>query len=270
MSVKKEFKRVFAFYGDTHVGSAYGMLPPDWKTSEGNRIEQNKGQKKMWGFWEECFEVCRTWDVDTIILIGDLINGLHRKGLGAGNILVSLDDQRDAAIELLSPLCKGRKVLGISGTDYHDAREIRTEKTIIEVLGGKYCGYIINGDVEGTKRKFNIAHGATQAMVYRETVAAREVLFTREAEALGKLPHFDAIIRGHSHFYRHLDLPKCHYIINPAWQALRPDNYTIKYYAKMLPDIGFVILAIDMEGRQHVLHWLMPEPVRISDYVRKI
>jgi len=270
MSMKREFKRVLAFYGDTHVGSAYGMLPPGWKTSEGNLIKQNLGQEKMWGFWEECLVICNKWGVDTVILIGDMIQGLHRKAFGAGNVLVTLDDQSDAAVELFKPVCKGRKVYGVSGTEYHDSREIHVEKTIIEELKGIYCGYIINGEIEGTNRMYQIAHGATQAMIYRETVAAREVLFQREAEALGKSEHYDAMIRGHSHIYRHLDLPQCHYIINPAWQALRPDNYTMKNYAKYLPDIGFVIIAIDTDDRQHILHWLMPEPVRISDYVRKI
>jgi hypothetical protein len=107
-------------------------------------------------------------------------------------------------------------------------------------------------------------------MIYRETVAAREVLFFREAEALGKLDHYDLIARGHNHIYRHLDLPKCHYVLCPCWQAIRPDPYTLKNYAKMLPDIGFVIVAIDKGDRQHVLHWLMDEPVRISDFVRSI
>lgn len=270
MSIKKEFKRVFAVFGDTHVGSAYGILPPAYKTKEGNRIEQNQGQQKMWDFWEMCSGKCNEWNVDTILLVGDLIQGLHYKEFGAGNILVTLSEQAAAAIELLSPLCKDRKTYGVSGTLYHDSREIKVDKEIIETLGGTYCGYIINGEIEGTNRRFNIAHGASQAMIYRETVAAREVLFMREAEALGKLDHFDTIIRGHNHIYRHLDLPQCHYILNPAWQALKPDNYTMKNYAKFLPDIGFVIIAIDIDDRQHILHWIMPEPVRISDYVRKI
>jgi predicted MPP superfamily phosphohydrolase len=246
------------------------MLPPGYINREGNPVGQNPGQEKMYAFWVECAAICDEWQVDTVILVGDLIQGLHRKGFGAGNVLTTLDEQAAAAIELLAPLCEDRKVYGVSGTEYHDSRESRKEKDIIETLGGEYCGYIINGEIEGTNRRYNIAHGASQSMIYRETVAAREVLFMREAEALGKLDHYDAIIRGHNHIFRHLDLPQCHYVLNPCWQALRPDNYTLKNYAKMLPDIGMTIIAVDTDDRQHILHWLMPEPVRISDYVRTL
>jgi hypothetical protein len=270
MSIKLDFKRVFAFLCDFHFGSAYGLFPPEYKLESGTVIKQNPGQKKLWVFWEKAKLICDEWKVDTVAFLGDLVQGVHKKGFGAGNILVELDDQADCAEEVLHPVCKGRKVVGVSGTEYHDAKLLRIEKRIIENLGGQYCGYIINGVIEGTKRRFNLAHGSSQSMIYRETVAAREVLFFREAEALGKLPHFDLVARGHNHIYRHLDLPKCHYVLCPCWQAIRPDPYTLKNYAKMLPDIGFVIVAIDKDDRQHVVHWLMPEPVRISDFMRSI
>jgi len=270
MSIKIDFKRVLAFFGDLHVGSAYGLFPPQWEISAGNTIQQNTGQAKIWEFWLKALQTCKEWGVDTVLLLGDLIQGIHRKGFGAGNVLVEIDQQKDCCTSVLEPLCEGRKVYGVSGTEYHDAKELRADKDIIESLEGTYCGYIINGEIEGTNRMFNLAHGSSQAMIYRETVAAREVLFFREAEALGKLDHYDLIARGHNHIYRHLDLPKCHYVLNPCWQAIRPDPYTLKNYAKMLPDIGFVIVAIDKGDRQHVIHWLMPEPVRISDYVRSI
>lgn len=263
-----KYKRSLAFISDIHAGSAYGLFPPSFRTKEGNIIEANSGQRALYAHWSKIPEILEDQEVDTIILVGDMIQGTHRKGFGQGNVVVSTNEQAKVAYKLLKPICKGRKVYGVSGTEYHDAKEYRIEEAITTALEGKHYGYILNLDIEGTDRSYNIAHGSSQSMIYRETVAAREVLFAREAEALGKAPHYDAIVRGHNHIFRHLDLPKCHYILNPCWQALKPDNYTLKNYFKYMPDFGFVTVGIDSYDRQHVLHWLLDEPVNISDFMR--
>ena len=265
-----KLKRSFGVIGDMHVGSAFAVFPPDFKTEKGNPIHMNPGQEKIYAYWLKGRKILNDWNVDTIILIGDLIQGLHWKRAGMFNILPELDEQKRATDILLKPICKDREVIGVSGTKYHDARDIELEKDIIKELKGKYYGYVINGDVTGTKRTMNIMHGKSKALVYRETSASRETLFFKEAEALEKLFKCDILLRAHNHFFLHIHRLKSHYILNPCWQALVPDDYTMANYAKWQPDIGFSIITIDYEDRINVMHFCMEEQIHVTDYVRKI
>ena len=265
-----KFKRVIGVIGDTHVGSAFAVFPPDYTTERGNRININQGQEKIYEHWLKCTKELDKWNTDTIILIGDLIQGLHWKRAGMFNILPELQEQGRASEILLGPVCKNREVLGVSGTRYHDARDIALEKGVIEAVGGKYYGYVINGDIRKTKRSANIMHGASGAVVYRETSASREMLFFKEAQALQKLFECDLLLRAHNHFYLHIHRNRFHYVINPCWQALVPDDYTMMNYAKWQPDIGMTIITIDSEDRINPMHFLMEEQVHVTDYVRPI
>ena len=265
-----KLKRSFGVFGDMHVGSAFAILPPNFKTERGNSVHMNPGQEQIYEYWSKAPGILKSWDVDTIILIGDLIQGLHYKRAGAFNILPELKEQKNAAEVLLKPLCKDRHVMGVSGTKYHDARDIELEQEIIKDLGGKYYGYVVNCDIAGTGRAMNVMHGKSKALVYRETSASRETLFFKEAEALGKLTKCDILLRAHNHFFLHIHRVKTHFVLNPCWQALVPDDYTMGNYAKWQPDIGFSIITIDSGDRVNVMHFCMEEQIHITDYVRKI
>lgn len=265
-----KYKRIFAIYGDLHVGSGFAIMPRGFKNRKGNTIGLNDGQEYLLKHWNHCRKICDKHNVDTIILIGDLIHGLNYRGQGEGLILSELDEQKDAAKELLDPICADRKVVGISGTGYHDSRDTKAEKEIIQDLGGTYCGYVINGDIKGTKRTMNVMHGRSKATVYRETIASREMLFFKEAQAEMKLFKTDILLRAHNHFYLHIHRRNAHYIINPCWQALDPCEYTMLHYARWQPDLGMSLLLIDSEDRISSWHYLTKETPHITDFVRNI
>ena len=267
-----KYKRVIAVYSDTHVGSKYSILPHNFTTKEGNTIGLNDGQEYLLEHWNYCRKVCDRFGADTILLVGDLIHGLHRKKQGEGLILSELEDQKDACIKLFKPLCKGRTVIGVSGTDYHNSQDTKTEKQIIEDedIGGTYCGYVINGDIKGTKRTMNVMHGKSGAVIYPETVAGREMLFFKEAVYDKKLPKPDILIRAHNHFYMHLHKRGMHFIKNPCWTILEPSDYTVKNYEKWQPDLGMCLLLIDTEDRITCWHFYTEETPHIADFVRNI
>ena len=265
-----KLKRAFGVFGDMQVGSAFAVFPPDYKTEKGNPVHMNQGQLKIYEYWSKAPRILNEFNVDTILLIGDLLQGLHWKRAGRDLILSELEEQVRAAGILLEPICKDRQVMGISGTKYHDARDINAERYVIESLKGKYFGYVINGDIRHTHRTMNMVHGTSKALVYRETSASRETLFFKEAEALEKLFKCDILLRAHNHFFLHIHRVKSHYILNPCWQALVPDDYTMANYAKWQPDIGFSVITIDSEDRINVMHFCMTEQIHVTDYVRKI
>ena len=265
-----KYKRVIAIYSDLHVGSKFAIMPKGFKNREGNLIGLNSGQEYLLEHWNYCKKICDRNDVDTILLLGDLIQGLHYKKQGEGLVLGELEDQKEASIELLEPLCKGRTVIGVSGTDYHNSRDTKTEKQIIETLGGTYCGYVINGEIKGTHRTMNVMHGKSKSVVYRETGASREMLFFKEAQSEMKLMKFDVLIRGHNHLYMHIHRRNMHYIINPCWQVLEPSDYTALWYSKWQPDLGMSLLLIDNEDRINSWHFLTEETPHITDFVRTV
>ena len=265
-----KYKRVIAVYSDTHVGSAYSVMPKDFENQKGNIIGLNDGQEYLLGHWNYCRKVCDRFGVDTVLLVGDLIHGLHRKKQGEGLILSELEDQKDASVKLFESLCKNRTVIGVSGTDYHNSMDTRTEKEIIQRLGGTYYGYVINGDIKGTKRTMNVMHGKSCAVVYPETTAGREMLFFKEAILENKLPKADILLRAHNHMYLHIHRRMMHFIKNPCWSLLEPSDYTMKNYAKFQPDLGMSLLLIDSDDRISSWHFLTEETPHITDFVRNI
>jgi len=265
----RKFKRVIALIGDTHVGSEGAVFPAGYITNTGNEVRLNKAQAALYEYWLDAVKTCEDFDVDTVLLMGDLIQGGNRKENGAGNIIASLDEQTDAAIQLLTPICTGRTVLSVRGTPYHSSIDMDAEKRVAKALGARTHAWVINGKIEGTNKTINAMHGTSGALIYRETAAVREMLFFKEAMSDGKLGRADIIVRGHNHIYRHIDQPNHHYIINPCWQALTPSAYTMRNYAKWQPDIGMVIIFIDDKDRFSCMHFLFPTP-HTSDVVKSL
>lgn len=256
----KTYKRIIAFFGDIHAGSVGAVFPPDFTTKDGNAITLNKAQSALYEYWQDALQTCDEFGVDTIMLVGDLIQGGNRKENGAGCLPVALDEQVEAAKQLLSTLCAGRTVLSVRGTPYHSSLDMDAERQVAKAVGAKKHDWVINGKIEGTSRTMNVAHGTSGAFVYRETAASREILFFDEAFAHGKLDQYDLIVRGHNHIFLHLDKPGKHYLINPCWQTLTPSGYSMKQYAKWQPDIGFSMVLIDQKDRMQVMHFLYPTP----------
>ena len=121
-------------FSDMHVGSAFAILPDNYKTKRGNLIHLNEGQERLLEHWHFCRRICNKHNVDTVVLDGDILQGLNYKNLGEGLILSELSEQKRAAIELLKPICKGRTVIGVSGTHYHDSRDTKMEEDLIKEL----------------------------------------------------------------------------------------------------------------------------------------
>ena len=259
-----QYKRVIANFGDIHGGSVGAVFPPGFYTRDGNEIKQNKAQAALYEYWQDAEHTCKEFGVDTVLLMGDLIQGGNRKENAAGSLPVSLDEQVDVTTKLLAPICKDRIVLSVRGTLYHSSLDMDAERQVARAVGAKEHNWVINGKIEGTEVKLNALHGSSGAFVYRANAASREILFFKEAFADGKLEDFDLLIRAHNHIFMHLDTPGKHYVINPCWQTLVPSNYSMRQYAKWQSDIGFTITFIDQKDRVSIMHFLYPTP-RFND-----
>jgi predicted phosphodiesterase len=269
-----KYKRIIALISDTHTGSKYALFPPSWKDSEGNEHKANPGQLQIYEAWESFAETCDEMDVDTVIHLGDALHGLNRKQFGLGLMMPDLNQQKDVCVELLKPLVGGRDFFCLSGSGYHESLDWKQHESICKELKpyarrSKFLGPLANLEITGTSRIMNVAHGESGAAIYRTTVMDREGTLLLQAEAEGKLPHFDIIARGHWHFFLHLHLAHQHLIQVPCWMAWEPSRPYLRYYGKMQPHIGGVIVRIDQQDRIDPMHFLYKAP-HIGDCLQKI
>lgn len=263
-------KRSIAFIADTHVGGRYAIWPKHFKTSEGNELKQSRAQIILMEYWNYFLSKCNEFKVDTVMLPGDLIDGVNPKEKGSMLMCPELDVQMDACEEILAPLCHNRRSIFLTGTPYHESQDFKVHKALAKSLKGHFYGMIANIHIAGTKRLVNIAHGSTAAAYFRTTVMDREGIYSLAGQALGVLPKTDIIVRGHSHTFFHLHLPKQHLISLPCWQAFKPFPKIMSSYARMQPSVGGVIVTIDHEDRIAVYHFCMDKPPKIADFERRI
>src|SRR5713226_3110815 len=61
--------------GDIHIGSIYGLLPPDFVSSDGAEKPQNEGQKYLWECWQDMKRRTAKFAIGSVVINGDLIEG---------------------------------------------------------------------------------------------------------------------------------------------------------------------------------------------------
>ena len=249
-----------------HVGSRYGLCPKKYLSPTGDELSMamNAGQKSLLESWNLFLTKMKEMEIDTIFLVGDVCAGANFKEGGVYMMTTDMNEQVEMATHLLEPLCKGKKVAIWSGTPYHEARDFRIHQLLAEFLNGKFYGAMSNMRIEPTRKVVNVAHATTSAMVYPETVLSRDILFMKEAEALGKLFKTHAIIRGHRHSFVEIHKHDVHYISLPCWEMFTPYYKNVQWYFRNQPDIGGALMLVDIEERLRFMHFLYPCP-KIAD-----
>lgn len=246
-------KRILCL-SDIHPGSIDGMLPPDFVTSTGHTVKQNVGQKYTWECWLDMIQWATAKPLDGIAIVGDVVEGKQPKGRGGELCLSLMRDQEDASKAILAPLLTKAKckTYFIKGTFYHDdemgrsvdniAEYFKTEK--YEGLGvGTYAKEVLDLDVDGVIVDFS--HGiSVSGGLYRAVAIDREALWSALAGKTDGAPKADVVVRGHAHYFVHVEHTSKHALILPAWQL--QTSYMRKHSRyRMIPDLGAVVLEID-------------------------
>jgi len=267
--------RSIAVVSDTHFGSVYAVWPDDdvWSEDGGNlTLRRNPGQMELARSWNLFIETCDKFKVDTVIHLGDACQGCNIKEGGKNTITPDMNEQVRGAVTAMAPLVAERVYHQVSGTLYHKSRDVKIHRMIVKDLipyakEAHFHNMIANLALKKTKKTINIAHESTSAMIYPATVLDRERLFMKLAEARGQIPHIDCFIRGHLHFYFHLDYEDMHVLQCPGWMVWFPLKDKVRLYGKVQPDIGGLIILIDKQNRMIPFHFLYPCP-HILDAVR--
>lgn len=267
--IKRYYKRSIAVITDTHIGGKHALMLPKWENPEGQVFKANKLQRYIYDFWRYFLEKCNEYKVDTVIHLGDAVEGYNRKEAGFNLVLSNLDDQIDCCVDILKEIVKNRKFYIVSGTTYHEATEVKIHKTIANRLGGTFCGYIADLKVKEVGKTINIAHKGSNAMIYLSTTLDREAVFLKMAEGLNKFPKVDIFLRGHLHVFDEIHQRKIRLIQCPCWKAYEPSGIFTGIVGKRIPDIGGLILLFDSENRLQVLHYLMEYDKKFYNYLEK-
>lgn len=252
-----------AVIGDLHCGSIFGLLPPNFETTEGAIKLQNPAQEYLYECFDDFTLRVSDDDPDFVIVNGDCVDGRQRKQEGSELSLTMMIDQERAAIACLK-LLKSRvkpecKWYFTQGTSYHVGHAGEHEERIAEALGaekywsvgpGLFARKILWLEIEGVLVEASHHISATTGF-YKLNALEREMQMALLAsrDPLTGIPKPDVLIRNHVHYFRSAEMSDTQGIIVPCWQL--PTDFMFKHSAyRMLPNIGGVRFSIDGEKKR--------------------
>lgn len=254
-------KRI-AVVSDLQCGSIFGMLPPNFLTSEGIPKIQNAGQKYLWECWIDFCERAGRFDPDAIIANGDMNDGRQRKSEGVELSLNLIADQVNAAVRCLRVLkkrCPRAKWYFTRGTAYHVGHAGQDEEEVAKALNaekyssvgtGVYVREVLWLDIEGVIVEAAHHIGVSQGF-YRLTQLDKEMQWSAMAakDNTKGVPKADLLIRSHVHNFQHAEHASKQGLVTPCWQLQTSFMRKNSTY-RMLPDIGGVFIEIDGSAKK--------------------
>ncbi|KKL99951.1 hypothetical protein LCGC14_1809330 [marine sediment metagenome] len=233
---------------DNHVGSIFGMIPPNFRRSDDAVAPQNPGQRYLWRCWVDLCQRVAVLKPDVIVHVGDGIDGPQQAQRGTELSLPMCQDQKDAFVDTMRPLLASAPdatLYGIQGTEYHDGKAGGLMEGAMKDLGatpyfglgsGKYSREVLDLELDGVV--LNFSHGISVASgFYRATPVDREGIFSALAGKEGKVPKADLFVRAHAHYFVHIEHESKHGVIIPAWQLQTRFMRKNSAY-RMLPSLG--------------------------------
>jgi hypothetical protein len=250
-----------AVFSDIHAGSIYGLLPPDFQTSDEKIVGMNPGQEYLWACWLDAAERASKLPISAVIFNGDAIDGKQQAQRGTELSLPLIADQSTAAEQIIRTFMsrlKGKPPLYlVAGTEYHDSRAAREIEVIGRSLGavsygglgtGRYCREVLDLEVDGVV--INFAHGiSASGGLYRATAPDREGVWSALAGKEGRAPRADCVVRSHVHTFVHVEHATKHIVVTPCWQLQTRFMRKNSVY-RMMPDIGLIFIWVHGEAKK--------------------
>lgn len=258
-----KIKRTIGLFSDLHVGSNVALFPRKFKLHSGVIIELTKEQEQLNEYWEDMTKQFK--DCDTIMMVGDSLEGLNKKEFGHGLLVSSLNEQVKACISLLKPMIGNKQFLVFTGSGYHGSADYKCDESIANAFpNGEFCGAMQNIILDKTGFKINVAHGEGGSAIYRATKLDRELMFFKLAESCQKLDSPNLIVRGHLHYYTYLENEHMRALQLPCWKAFEVSKIFLKNIGRMQPDIGGCKLIVFDDNSVMIKPYLYKLP-HISD-----
>lgn len=197
---------------DMHAFGAFGLAPPNFENSAGNRLQLNRGQRYLFECWVDMIKNRLPKTIDFLLLVGDITEG--KNPAEHARLLSEVDDtfQVRGASELLTPIVtrvrrnsKGsRNVYQVSSSRYHSGRgHVQDQQLgpfIESVKRGNYYAppwrKLLIGNVY-----FDVGHHQSFTIRYSSMPMERELefLMTRFGKMRKAPPREIVIVRAHTH-----------------------------------------------------------------------
>lgn len=239
--------RVVVALGDIHAGSTVALMPPGFRTLEGQEQKPNAIQSWLW----ECFrDAMDVWlpdvlngDPFALVLTGDLTEGIHHRTKQVWS--ADTADHVNAAIEIVEPL-SGQAVATyvVKGTECHsgtsetsigkvlkaepdpETRNAAWDRLSLTVAGTR-C--VFQHHISATVRSYLEASGMGIALGNEQLEAAKS------GEAIPKV-----LVSAHRHRYGEFRDATGLSVVTPPWQALNRHGFKVVPSARTRP--GLVVL----------------------------
>lgn len=246
---------------DLHAGSFYGLLPPSFTTYEGVVKALNPGQEYLWQCWTDFTDRISHYNIDAVLVNGDVVDGPQRRSEGAELSLPAPQDQVKAAmrtLRLLQNRAGAAKWYFTQGTPYHVANFGQYEEQVASELDaqrffsvgvGDLCREVLWLDVEGVIIEA-AHHISVSTGFYRLTALDREMQWSALSakDATKGVPKADLVIRSHVHYFSSGEHASKQGVTTPCWQ-LQTRYMRKASVGRMMPDIGGLIIEVDGEAK---------------------
>lgn len=259
---KKMIKRAIALIADLHSGHKMALFPEQWTDKNGNVFKAKKGHKELLKNWKHFCNECDKFEVDTIINIGDTIEGTNRKQFGADLFTSNLNEQVDITVELQKMIVnKSRDYYLFEGSGYHGSLDYKIADAVVDKIrpfskSAAVVDPVQYFKIKGTELVVYGQHGAGGSLMYHSGKLERDIKAHMLREATGQLPRAKLFINAHFHFYDCVQIMGRVSVQCPCWKVFDANPITLKNPARFQPDIGAVILLIDEQEKIAVLPYI--------------
>ena len=242
--------RLVFVISDIHCGSTVGLLPPRFKTLEGQSVTQNPIQEWLWKCWLDSQEwIAKTAGKDpfALVLNGDLIEGNHHRTMQI--ISPDIGDHVESAIHCLRPLtAKAAKTYVIKGTECHSGNTEtvigKALKTEINDESGLPSWDRLTLDVNGVRCVFRHHIGTS----VRRGLAGTQLSASLAEEQVEAANAGEAIPRvlccAHRHKFGIYQDNNGVCLVSPPWQGLSRFGHKVVSQARTNPGL----FALDFRG----------------------
>jgi len=235
-------KRILVM-SDGHAGHRAGLTPPKWW---GNLTYDKWAdlRSELWTKWAAKIDSLKP--IDFLFYVGDAVDGAGTSSGGSELITPDLHDQVEMAVETVRYVDADQIVM-VYGTPYHTGiitdfeRDIAKEVKAVSISSQEWPQ--INGVTFDLKHKIantSIPHGKGAAL-------SKEWLWNLvHKECDNAQPNVDIFIRGHVHYFFHVEDVNWQGFILPGMQGLGS-----KYGSRQVSGIvHFGFIWFDIEDRE--------------------
>ncbi|MGB9615008.1 MAG: hypothetical protein ACPL3B_05870 [Fervidobacterium sp.] len=225
-----------------HIGSSYALMPPQF-----DNILASKRQKKIFQYWKKMCD--SVGQVDTLVLLGDIVDGCGKATNGRELWTTDVDKQLQCAKELVDMIKYDKSVI-VYGSEYHVEGNLNADQAFGNLIGCSASGWELVLRPKGSRGKIHVSHTvsvSSSAWQYRTTAIAKELMFALlNSKEMGE---YRAVVRGHAHYYCFVQYSTNMGWVNPCWQMRTP--YLSKRGLALIPKLGYTTLTIEGDEWKH-------------------